>query len=192
MPRSTQNQVIERNDESLGIVVGLGTSGVNPTLKQGIILSDGGGALADCFNAILLCPDGPTLCNSAAGAQLTGSIIIGHEACKSAEVAVELINNVIIGPGALDSVMLQGGVMRDVVMIGHNCGRTATQVAKNLQWSGPMQGTQFHRLMSLTAYRKGSHCLVIKPDNFPPPHKHWVIMPRYLVQPAAIHHQVPI
>ena len=62
------------------IVVGLGTSGVNPTLKQGIILSDGGGALADCSNAILLCPGGPTLCDSAAGAQLTGLVIIGHEA----------------------------------------------------------------------------------------------------------------
>ena len=86
MPCSTQNNIIS-NDESFGIVIGLGTSGIDPTLKQGIILSDGGGALTDFSEAILLCPSGPTLCDSAAGAQLTGSVIIGHEACKSAEVA---------------------------------------------------------------------------------------------------------
>ena len=100
MPRSTQNTKIT-DDESLGIVIGLGTSGVNPTLKQGIIISDGGGRLADCNEAILMCPSGPTLCNETA--ELTGSIIIGYEACKSAEVAARLINNVIIGPGALGS-----------------------------------------------------------------------------------------
>ena len=121
MPRSTQNNITS-NDESLGTVIGLGTSSIDPTLKQEIILSDGSGALADCSEAILLCPGGPTLCDSAAGALLTGSIIIGHEACKSAEVAAKLINNVIVGDGALDSPILQGGVLWDVVMLGHNAG----------------------------------------------------------------------
>ena len=86
MPRSTQNNIIS-NDESLGIVTGLETSGIDPTLKQGIILSDGGGKLTDCSEAILLCPSGPTLCDSAAGADLDGSVILGFEACKNAEVA---------------------------------------------------------------------------------------------------------
>ena len=88
MPRSTKNNII-LNNESLGIVIGLGTAGVGPTLKQGIILSDGGGALADCSEAVILAPSGATLCNSTAGAQLTGSVIIGHEACESAEVAAK-------------------------------------------------------------------------------------------------------
>ena len=118
MPRSTQNQVIERNDESLGIVLGLGTSGVNPTLKQGIILSDGGGGLADCSEAILMCPSGPTLCNETA--QLTGSVIIGHEACKSAETAAKLINNVVIGHGALESPTLGYLTKPSLSYIGHS------------------------------------------------------------------------
>ena len=139
MPRSTQNGKIT-NDESLGIVVGLGTSNVDKNLKQGVILSDGGGQLADCSEAILLCPSGPTLCDSAAGADLDGSVIIGHEACKNAEIAAKLTNNVIIGQGALDSPILQGGVLRDAVMIGHDCGKSATQVAKNSTMVGAYAG----------------------------------------------------
>jgi len=138
MPRNTQNKIIIPNAESLGIVLGLGTSGVNPNPKQGIIISDGGGGLADCSEAILMCPGGPTLCNETA--QLTGSVIIGHEACKSAEVAAKLTNNVVIGPGALHSPILQGGVLRDAVMLGHNCGRSATQVAKNSTMVGAYAG----------------------------------------------------
>ncbi len=138
MPRNTQNKIIIPNAESLGIVLGLGTSGVNPNPKQGIIISDGGGSLADCNEAVILAPSGPTLCNETA--QLTGSIIIGHEACKSAEVAAKLINNVVIGPGALDSPILQGGVMRDAVMIGHDCGKKATQVARYSTMVGAYAG----------------------------------------------------
>jgi hypothetical protein len=137
MPRSTQNNIIS-NGESLGIVLGLGTSGVNRTLKQGIIVSDGGGGLADCSEAILLCPSGPTQCNETA--QLTGSVIIGHEACKSAEVAAKLINNVVIGQGALESPTLQGGVLRDAVMIGHDAGHSATQVARYSTMVGAFAG----------------------------------------------------
>ena len=118
--RNTQNKIIIPNDESLGIVIGLGTSAINPNLQQGIIVSDGGGQLADCSKAVILEPSGPTLCDSAAGAQLTGSVIIGYEACKSAEVAAKLTNNVIIGNGSSGSPILQEGVLRDAVILGHD------------------------------------------------------------------------
>jgi hypothetical protein len=161
----------------LGIVIGLGTSGIGPKLKQGIILSDGGGGLADCSEAILLCPGGPTLCDSAADAQLTGSIIIGHEACKSAEVAAKLTNNVIIGAGALDSPILQGGVLRDAVMLGHNAGKSAKQVANKYIMVGAYAGDastssnvthSVSQGVTLLGYKAGQLSSVTKP---------WVIMP---------------
>ena len=146
MPRSTQNKKIT-NDESLGIVMGLGTSGVNPTLKQGIIISDGGGRLADCNEAILMCPSGPTLCNETA--ELTGSVIIGYEACKSAEVAARLIDNIIIGPGALESPILQGNVLRDAIILGYNAGNRRHRSLDILQWLAPIRAMQVHQAMSL-------------------------------------------
>ena len=157
MSRNTQNKIIIPNAKLLGIVLGLGTSGVNPNPKQGIILSDGGGRLADYNEAILMCPGGPTLCNGTA--QLTGSVIIGHEACKSAEVVAKLTNNVIIGPGALDSPILQGGVLQDVVMLGHNCGRSATQVAKHSTMVGAYAGDVSTSSNVTHSIGQGSICL---------------------------------
>ena len=94
--------------------------------------------MADCNEAILMCPSGPTLCNETA--ELTGSVIIGYEACKSAEVAARLINNVIIGLGALDSPILQGNVLRDAIILGHNAGKSATQVARYSTMVGAYSG----------------------------------------------------
>ena len=87
---------------------------------------------------------------------------VGHEACKSAEVAAKLTNNIVIGSGALDLPMLQGGVLRDAVMLGHNCGRSATQVAKQSTMVGAYAGDASTSFNVTHSIGQGSICLDYK------------------------------